>query len=175
VARAARGARPVNAVWLHGRGAWPPASAAGAPAKPFSATFADSVAARGLAIAANTPAASLPVDFAALTKALSAGGVHASTDQRAKTPTDAQECDVVLVQSDALSVPMVHEAWHEWLERFAALDRQWLAPAVEALQDSTIDEIRLTLCGEQASTTLSLKRSDRWAFWRRRTFADLLT
>lgn len=175
VARAARGARPVNAVWLHGRGAWPPAAAADVSAAPFLATFADSPAARGMALAANTPAAPLPADFAALMTALSTRGAAADTGNAGATPTRAQASDTVLVQSDALSVPMVHEAWHEWLDRFAVLDRQWFAPAIQALRDSTIDEIRLTLCGEQASTTLSLRRGDLWAFWRRRAFADLLT
>jgi hypothetical protein len=177
-ARAARHARPVNAVWLHGRGRWPSAKETDtrAQAAPFSATFADSPAARGLAIAAKQAAAPLPTDFAALVTALSSkdrgAGVAGERAGAAAAPASAVDC--VLVQSDALSLPMVHEDWRQWLDTFAVWDRQWFSPALQALKDRAIDEIRITLCGEHAGTTLSLRRGDLKAFWRRRTFAALL-
>ena len=172
-ARAARGARPVNAVWLHGRGKWPAETAADARARPapFSATFADSPAARGLAIAAKQAAAPLPRDFGAMVATVSANERGA----RVAESDDVAASRCVLVQSDALSLPMVHEDWRQWLDAFGELDRHWFVPALQALRDRAIDELRFTLCGEHAGTTLSLRRSDLGAFWRRRTFSALLS
>jgi len=175
--REARGARAVNAVWLHGRGTWPPPAI---PDAPFSITFADAAAARGLSIAAGRPARPLPANFAALCAGLRESGHVADTpnpDEARRTQGGAGDSppQTILIQTDALSLPMIDEDWRSWLDAFAALDQSWFAPALQALREHVIDEIRLTPCGEQAAKTLSIRRGDLLAFWRRRTFAGLLS
>ncbi|MGE8471516.1 MAG: regulator, partial [Paraburkholderia hospita] len=63
--------------------------------------------------------------------------------------------------------------WFRWNAAFAALERDWLAPALAALQAGELGTLGLTLCGDTGSVTLDITRSDMRKFWRRRLFASL--
>jgi len=138
----------VNSIWFHAQGVAQPVKS------PFARVLSDAAATRGLALAAGVETGAPPASFAALVPASNAA---AST----------------LVEFDPFSAPYIEQDWARWNQAFAALETDWFAPALAALQAGRIGELGLTLCGDTGSVTLALTRGDLRKFWRRRVFASL--
>ena len=142
--REALGAKPVNALWLHGGGSW-----ATLPAKPFAAVADADPVLRGWALAAGLPREALRED----------GAVGLAAD----TVSICRE----------LLVPAQFEAWGQWLDRLARLE-QTLRPLQQACFGAGYDELALVLCGRRQARIARLRRSDSWKLWRRAPLAPML-
>jgi hypothetical protein len=146
-AREARGLPAVNSIWFHAQGNAQPVTS------PFVRVLSDAAATRGLALTAGVATGAPPRSFEALSSAATEG--------------------VTLVEIDPFSSPYIEQDWMRWNEAFAALETDWLAPALDALQADRLGELALTLCGDTGSVTLTITRNDLRKFWRRRVFASL--
>jgi hypothetical protein len=142
--REARGSRPVNAVWLHGGGAWAPL-----PERPFAAVADADPVLRGWALACGLPR-----------EALHDGDAVPSRG------------DAVSIQRDLL-VPAQFEAWGQWLDRLAQLEVT-LRRLQEACFSAGYDELLLVLCGRRQARPVRLRRGDAWRLWRGAPLAPLL-
>lgn len=143
--REAGGQTAVNALWLHGGGAWQPL-----PARPYAAVADADPVLRGWALAAGVPR-----------DALFESGVV----PRARG-------DAVSIRRDLL-VPAQFGAWGEWLGRLARLDAS-LQQSHAACFAAGFDELALVLCGRRQVRIVHLRRSDTWRLWRRTALAPLL-
>ncbi|HEY3596739.1 MAG TPA: regulator [Paraburkholderia sp.] len=152
-AREARGLPAVNSIWFHAQGAVQPVTS------PFARVLSDAAATRGLALAAGVATGAPPLAFAAagLNDATGAPGAPIAT----------------LIELDPFSAPYIEQDWARWNAAFAELERDWLAPALAALQAGELGELGLTLCGDTGSVTLAVTRGDLRKFWRRRMLASL--
>jgi hypothetical protein len=148
VERESRGLPPINSIWLHGQGAMRPVT------RPFAAVMSDAAATRGLALASGVKPSAPPESFAALAKD---GGEGAT-----------------LVELDPFSAPFIEQDWARWNAALKTLEDAWFAPALDALSSGSLKRLRLTLCGDTGSVTLSVTRGDLRKFWRRRPIAALL-
>ncbi|RKP50439.1 regulator [Trinickia fusca] len=144
-AREARGLPAVNSIWLHAQGAAQPVRS------PFSRVLSDAAATRGLALAAGVETSAAPTTFEQL-------------------PTAS---GVTLLELDPFSAPFVQQDWASWNEALAALEHDWFAPSLAALETGRLSALTMTLCGDTASVTLTASRSDLRRFWRRRQLASL--
>lgn len=156
-AREAHGLPTVNSIWFHAQGAMRALSS------PFARVLSDAVATRGLALASKAEHAGAPATFADLRGHANgnAAGIAAGI------------ADTTLVELDPFSGPFIEQDWARWNAAFAALERDWFAPALAALQAGELGELGLTLCGDTGSVTLAVTRGDLRKFWRRRVFASL--
>jgi hypothetical protein len=152
LAREARGLPAVNSIWFHAQGAARPVKS------PFARVLSDAVATRGLARAAGVANDAAAPSFAALA-----------------ARADAPAAGATLVELDPCTAPFIMEDGAAWQQAFAALEANWFAPALDALQHGRLGELGLTLCGDTGSITLALTRGDLRKFWRRRTPAALTT
>jgi hypothetical protein len=155
-AREARGLPAVNSIWFHAQGVARPVTS------PFARVLSDAAATRGLALAAHAAVGAPAQSFAQMLQA-QAHAAGASTDARSAT----------LVELDPFSTPYISQDWANWNTAFAALERDWFAPALAALEAGELAELGLTLCGDTGSVTLAVTRGDLRKFWRRRLFASL--
>ncbi|WP_087735471.1 regulator [Paraburkholderia piptadeniae] len=149
-AREARGLPAVNSIWFHAQGAAQPVKSG------FTRVLSDAAATRGLALAAKAVTDAPPASFDAW-RANGANGSAAAT----------------LIELDPFSAPFIEQDWGRWNDVFATLERDWFAPALNALQAGQLGELGLTLCGDTGSVTLAITRGDLRKFWRRRLFASL--
>jgi hypothetical protein len=85
----------------------------------------------------------------------------------------AQSQGTTLIELDPFSAPFIQQDWGRWNAAFAALERDWFAPALAALQAGEIGALGLTLCGDTGSVDLTITRADLRKFWRRRVLASL--
>jgi hypothetical protein len=145
-AREALGRRAVNALWLHGGGAW-----SALPARPFTAVVANDAVLRGWALAAGLPRTALYDDDAA-----------------AEVRSDA----TVSIRRDLLA-PARFDAWGQWLERLAALDAALSVLHGNCLA-AGYDELVLVLGGRRQVRIIRIRRGDFWRGWRRTPLATLL-
>ncbi len=156
-AREARGLPAVNSIWFHAQGTLRPVQS------PFVRVRSDAAATRGLAIAAGVAVDAVPASFAAWAAQTRSEPRAASSNGSAAT----------LVELDPFSAPYIQQDWGSWNAAFAALERDWLAPALAALEAGELSALGLTLCGDTGSVDLSITRGDLRKFWRRRAFASL--
>jgi hypothetical protein len=159
-AREARGLPAVNSIWLHAQGTLRPVRS------PFARVRSDAAATRGLAMAASVPVGAVPASFAAW----AAWDEHGGPEAR---PVPNGEAAATLVEIDPFSAPFIQQDWGRWNAAFAALEHDWLAPALAALGAGQLGALGLTLCGDTGSVDLSITRGDLRKFWRRRAFASL--
>ncbi|AHI63111.1 hypothetical protein BTL_1591 [Burkholderia thailandensis H0587] len=152
-AREARGYPAINSIWFHAQGAMRPVTS------PFARVLSPAPGARGLALAAGAAAGEPPAAFAAL-------------DARAPG-APSQPDGATLVELDALTTPFIEQDWARWHDALAALERDWFAPALDALARGRIGELALTLCGDTSAATLAATRGELRKFWRRRALASL--
>lgn len=145
-AREARGLPAVNSIWLHAQGVVQPVHS------PFVRVLSDAVATRGLALAAGVEAAGASASFQAL------------------GPLGAGQ---TLVELDPFAAPFVAQDWAAWQDALGGLERDWFAPALEALRTGRLGALALTLAGDTGSVTLAATRGDLRKFWRRRVLASL--
>jgi hypothetical protein len=143
-AREARGERTVNALWLHGGGAW-----TALPAQPFATVAGGDPILRGWALASGL-------------------GPEALLDEGAVTPARG---DGVSVRRDLL-LPAQFEAWGQWLLRLAELEAA-LRALHDACFASGYDELALALCGRREVRVVRLRRGDTLRFWRRASLPPL--
>ena len=144
-AREARGLPAVNSIWFHAQGTLKPVG------KPFARVLSASPAALGLARAAGIDGGAPPRAFDALPAAEGA----------------------TLVELTPLTTPFIEQDWARWHDALAALERDWFAPALAALQRGELAGIGVTLCGDTSSATLRATRGALRKFWRRRALASL--
>jgi hypothetical protein len=156
--REARGVLPVNALWLHGGGAW-----TALPRTPFAAVASDDAIVRAWALSAGVPAERV-YDAAPDEVSTAAGG-------------DLLAFDTSLAAVPAHDVAAWRNAFEALVERVAAgLGAGRAAP----------DAVELLLGGERTVRRLTLRAGDRWRIWqhlglhigspggRRRPAAELL-
>jgi hypothetical protein len=143
-AREARGEPALNSIWFWGGG-----TIADSGTRPFSMVFGDDALARGLALAATIPALGLPKDALA---------VLATQDARG----------VALVALDPLGNAKGEPEGARFLERRAAIERDWIEPLLAALRSGQIGMLTLSLRGADSLLEVEIVRSDLRYFWRRR-------
>ena len=144
-AREARGLPAVNSIWFHAQGVLKPVG------RPFARVLSPSPAALGLARAGGADAGAPPATFDAL------GARDGAT----------------LVELPVLTTPFIEQDWARWHTALNALERDWFAPALAALQRGELASLAFTLCGDTSSVTLRATRGDLRKFWRRRALASL--
>lgn len=149
-AREAQGLPAVNSIWLHAQGIAQPVRS------PFVRVFSDALATRGLAMAAAVETAVPPPAFHALPP-LSAGAGAGTT----------------LVELSPFAAPFIAQDWAAWQAALDALERDWFAPALEALEAGRLGALTLTLAGDTGSATLTATRGELRKFWRRRMLPSL--
>jgi len=158
----------VNSVWFHAQGVRTDVL------RPFGAVFSDAAATRGLGLSAVRRGASPSTAAAAPKTAVQVARLPDSlADVFAALPIATT--GPVLIELGALASSFIAQDWGSWLATLADLDARWLAPALQALRDNHIAELRLTLCSDTGSVTLTLRRIDLKKFWRRGNLLSLLT
>lgn len=140
--RAARGARPINSLWLWGAGALPatPPSAD----LPDSHLLADDALLRALGAHGGLPVGGAPATFGALP----AGGRP-------------------LVVLDPLAAPARREDPLAWRAALAALDTAWFAPALAALRRGGLRRLELIAPSAYGTLGWTLGPRDTWRIWQR--------
>jgi hypothetical protein len=148
-AREARGLPAINSIWLHAQGALRSVTS------PFARVMSNAAATRGLALAADVVPETPPASFAAF------GAGQPQSEGRA------------LVELDPFSAPFIEQDWARWNDALGTLERDWFAPALAALENGTLGTLRLTLCSDTGSVSLTVTRGALRKFWRRRPIAAL--
>ena len=148
-AREARGLPAINSIWLHAQGALRSVTS------PFARVMSNAAATRGLALAADIVPEAPPASFSDF------GAGHTQSEGRA------------LVELDAFCAPFIEQDWARWNDALGTLERDWFAPALAALENGTLGTLRLTLCSDTGSVSLSVTRGALRKFWRRRPIAAL--
>jgi hypothetical protein len=149
-AREARGLPAINSIWLHAQGALRSVTS------PFARVMSNAPATRGLALAADIVPQAPPESFAAFMAATTASNGPA------------------LIELDPFSAPFIEQDWARWNDALGTLERDWFAPALAALENGTLGALRLTLCSDTGSVSLTVTRGALRKFWRRRPIAALL-
>ncbi|WP_438396015.1 regulator [Caballeronia sp. DA-9] len=148
-AREARGLPAINSIWLHAQGAMHNVRS------PFARVMSNAAATRGLALAAGMVPEAPPVSYAAL--------------ETAQLQPDGR----TLVELDPFSAPFIEQDWARWNDALGTLERDWFAPALAALENGALGTLRLTLCSDTGSVSLTVTRGALRKFWRRRPIAAL--
>lgn len=149
LARQQRGLPTINSLWLWGRA--PVRTAAATP--PAPRILADEPLARGLARAAGVEP-DLP----------------RTLSDNFPLSGDTFAC------LSALRAPALRLDLAEWQRRLAALDRDWLAPALHALTHGQLRRLRLEAPGERLAFACTLTpAAARWKFWARPLPLDTTT
>ncbi len=139
VAREARGRLPVNSVWFWGGGSLPKDARSN-----WRSIASDEPLARGLALCAGGTPMSAPEDFARW-EAMAVAGDH-------------------LLVLTSLQQRHAEGELPSWSDAVAALERNWLAPALQALGRGTVQRIQWWPGGRSRYV---LDRKATWRFWRR--------
>jgi hypothetical protein len=140
----------INSIWLHAQGALRGVTS------PFAQVMSDAPATRGLALAADIALQAPPASFAAFM------ALTTASDGRA------------LIELGPFSAPFIEQDWARWNEALGTLERDWFAPALAALENGTLGTLRLTLCSDTGSVSLTVTRGALRKFWRRRPIEALL-
>ncbi|MFL9925885.1 hypothetical protein PQR62_16530 [Herbaspirillum lusitanum] len=150
--REMQGMKAVNSLWI-----WGGADAAQAA---FKTPYAASLGMRGWmqAFAAQTDAA----DQAAAT-ALPAGQLAELLSLKGER----------LLLLDQLIEAALAEEWGLWLQSMETLDREWLAPLLQALRDGQLDAIGLVLTGSEQLLHLQTTRGSLRKFWLKPSLSTL--
>lgn len=142
-AREARGAVPINSVWLWGAGKNEPVSR-----KPYHRVRSRDPLAAGLAQASGASILPLP---------------ERAEPWLRQAPTEGVE----LLLLDMLAAPAGYGDAHEWRTRLEALERDWLAPLLDALRGGRIGMITVHALGAGTNFDAETTRQDLRYFWRR--------
>ena len=140
-AREARGALPVNSVWLWGGG-----RAAGQLLLPCTKLCGDSQLADAFARAAGIPGALLPDD--------------------ARDLLDGDHGNVLLVW-EGLQRALQHGDLHAWRDGLQRFEQGCAAPLLDMLQAGRIAQLTLDVLQTGASLRFMLTRGAAWKLWRR--------
>lgn len=79
----------------------------------------------------------------------------------------------ILITDDRLAGPALAGEWGDWLAALASLDADWLTPAVDALRRGGTSQVSLIMTGEDRMSSLAVRRSANWLFWRKPSLAVL--
>ncbi len=145
-AREAGGERAINALWLHGGGAW-----RSLPKTPFTAAVSDDPTLRGWALASG----------------VAAGALHAPG---ACPPAGA----AVVSLWRGLLLASQFEAWGQWLAHLTALEEA-LQSLHQTIFAAGYKELALVLCGRREVRIVRLRNRDALRFWRRQRWAQAFT
>jgi hypothetical protein len=137
-ARAARAAKPVNSVWLWGGGD----AGADVPASAYSHAWG--LNGWASALAASVPATSSGADAASVIAAAPRQG---------------------LLMTDTLSAPALAGDWSAWLDAWHALEAEWIAPLLAALQTGKLDTLTMVLSDGTRLLDLNASRASLRKFW----------
>ena len=148
--RAARGAKPVNSVWLWGGGA----PDAAMPVSDYSHAWGLSGWTRALAAGVPMSAPRLEQDAPA--------AVIGAAPRRG------------LLLLDTLIAPALAGDWSAWIERWHALEAEWLAPLLAALQTGKLDALTLILNDSHRLLTIAASRASLRKFWVQPSLARLV-
>ena len=141
--REAAGGLAINSVWLWGGG-----SMREGMTTQFNAVWSKDPFAAGLAQAARVAARDLPEDAGKLLLAGADSGVN-------------------LVLLDQLRAPAQYGDAHGWREGLRQLERDWIAPLLEALRLGRIGMLSLHAFGPADALSVEVARGDLRRFWRR--------
>ncbi len=144
-ARAGRGAKPVNSVWLWGGGE----AGHALPQPVYSHVWASGWPA---ALAAGA-GSSMPTDGGALLAA-------------------APERGLLLI--DDLSAPALAGDWSAWLEAFHAVEAQWLAPLLAGLREGKVGSLTLVTSDGNRLRETDVSRLALKKFWLQPSLARLV-
>ncbi len=142
-AREARGALPINAVWLWGGGRLQRPAA-----RAFARVRSAGPLAAGLALASGSAVLPLPDDGERWIRSASAEGLE-------------------LIVLEQLRAPASYGDAATWTERLAALERDWFAPLRAALAAGRIGMVTLHAIGAGGALDVETTRRDLRYFWRR--------
>ena len=140
--REARGAAPINSIWLWGEGASP------TPPRKFQRVRTQNALAAGLAQAAGASVHPVPADAAQWLKAPEGEGIE-------------------LVVLESLSGPACYGDLHAWQSALQRLEETWFAPLLEALRKGRLGLLSLHCLGAAAAFSIEISRQDLRYFWRR--------
>ncbi len=142
-AREARGAPPVNSIWLWGGGVRPAVRG-----RPFTAVWSDDALAVALAVASDTSVHALPENARPL--------LDDAAHSKEKTLA-------VLPQLRAAAAAGDVERWRAVLEFF---ERNWFAPLNDALRERRLTDLAIVMPNADECRRYDLSRLDSWKFWR---------
>lgn len=143
-AREARGAPPINSIWLWGGGA-----SQALAQRTGEHYWSDDALVHGLALAAGAKAAPLTADADALLAQASADQAHYVTLEHLRPATWYGDRD----------------AWRATLRDIDAL---WIAPLHRALRDGQMTQLSVHAIMPQGRVSLCARARDQWRFWRRK-------
>ena len=136
---AARGALPVNSVWLWGAGRTRPLTSA------YDVVWSDHPLPAGLAMASSAAMRPLPDAGASLLRETSF-----------KTP---------LIVATSLPATAYGDL-AGWRDAITALERTWFAPLLAGLKGAALETLTLHGLGSDHGVTVVVSRRDLWRFWR---------
>jgi hypothetical protein len=142
--REARGALPVNGVWLWGGGRLSPARSPG-----LRSVVADEPLARGLASSTDVHGSHVPQDPRRWLELADADGVH-------------------LIVLNGLQQARRQGAPERWVAAVEALERDWCEPLAQALLSGRVGMVSLHVSSDRGVLNTETTRSDLRHFWRRR-------
>jgi len=142
-AREARGALPVNSLWLWGAGRAPQVHA-----RPWHSVSAADPVVLGLARAAGIRHRALAGDGA---------------DWLARTPQEGRH----LLVLDGLRAPLALSDEESYRDKLAALEREWFAPLLAALRGAHIGMVTIHVPDAAECAAYETIRGDLRRFWRR--------
>ena len=151
-AREARGALPVNGVWLWGGGRSTPVAG-----RHFATVTANDPLSLSLGAHADIPAAPLDED--------------GERWMRRLPPTSREEAHLAVL--DQLVSCARRGDLAAWREALLQLERRWIAPLIAALKQGRIDALVLVAPGAEACVRFELARSGLLRFWRPRRALEL--
>jgi hypothetical protein len=70
-----------------------------------------------------------------------------------------------LLLLDALAAPALADDWSAWIERWHALEQEWLAPLLAALQAGKLGALTLILDDSSRLLTIDVNRASLRKFW----------
>ncbi|HEU4852866.1 MAG TPA: hypothetical protein VFT37_12005 [Telluria sp.] len=74
---------------------------------------------------------------------------------------------------DQLTGPVIGADWSAWLVAMEELEREWFAPALDAVRNGTLDRLSLVLSSRELLLETSTTRLAQRKFWRRATLDKL--
>jgi hypothetical protein len=142
-AREARGAPPINSVWIWGAG-----RAGETPRRAYARVRATDPLALGLAKA-------------------SGGAAHALPPNAEAWLQDAPRDGIEAIVLDSLRVPAAYGDAQTWRSRLESMERHWFTPLVGALRAGRVGMVTLHAMGNGGALQSETTRQDLRYFWRR--------